>query len=163
MGVTLFALVVGDVPWRFSDSKALQVLIRDAPLAFPKGAEVSAKLQSLIGRMLEKTPERRATIIETKQHPWLTNDATEPLPSQTDDCRVPITVTNEEVTKLGTLVLVKNMLRQHSLQVSPRRARESGISLEKLSPSMTSTYRLDRAAMRMILPIELRGSRISEC
>jgi len=127
MGVTLFALVVGDVPWRSSDSKALQVLIRDAPLAFPESAEVSANLRSLIGRMLEKTPERRATIIETKQHPWLTNDATEPLPSQTDDCRVPITVTNEEVTKLGTLVLVKNMLRQHSLQVSTRRARESGI------------------------------------
>ncbi|RLU24302.1 hypothetical protein DMN91_002390 [Ooceraea biroi] len=141
MGVTLFALLVGDVPWRSSDSKTVQALIRDAPLAFPEGSEVSANLRSLIGRMLEKPPEKRATIIDVKQHPWLTRDGAEPLPSQTDTCRVPITVTNEEVTKLGTLVLVKNMLRQHSLQnpFLPKRSTRSTANNEAAVTTLTGS------------------------
>nr|XP_012219458.1 PREDICTED: LOW QUALITY PROTEIN: calcium/calmodulin-dependent protein kinase kinase 1 [Linepithema humile] len=115
MGVTLYALVTGDLPWRASDSKAIQEVVRNEPLTFPSNL-ASPDLRGLIARMLEKSPQNRIVIPEMKRHPWLTNHATEPLPTETDNCRVAVTVTDEEVTKLGTLVLIKTMLKQHSFQ-----------------------------------------------
>ncbi|CAD1469778.1 unnamed protein product, partial [Heterotrigona itama] len=58
---------------------------------------------------------------EIKEHIWLTNCGAESLPSEADNCQLPVTVTDEEVErvvtkipKLVTLILIKTMLRQHS-------------------------------------------------
>ncbi|XP_011687148.1 PREDICTED: calcium/calmodulin-dependent protein kinase kinase 2 isoform X1 [Wasmannia auropunctata] len=115
MGVTLYALVVGDLPWRASDSTAIQEIVRSKPLLFPDN-RLSSELRYLIEGMLDKSPETRLILPKVKQHPWLTNNATEPLPAEVDNCRLRVTVTEEEVIRLGTLLLVKNMLKQHSFQ-----------------------------------------------
>lgn len=117
MGVTLYALVAGHLPWNDSDGRPIHEIVRNEPLVFPSH-RMSPDMRDLIGRMLNKVPESRITISKMKQHSWLTNNATEPLPSETDNCRVPVTVTEEEVIRLGTLLMVKNMLKQHSFQVS---------------------------------------------
>lgn len=117
MGVTLYALVIGDLPWSGADAAAIYEIIRCKPLVFPQEHQVSSKLRHLIEQMLDKSPEKRIKISGIKQHSWLTNDTTEPLPSEADNCRIPVTVTDEEVIKLGTLVLIKTMLKQHSFQV----------------------------------------------
>jgi len=117
MGVTLFALVIGDLPWRASDGTTIQETVRSKPLVFPDNC-LSLELRYLIEGMLDKSPETRLTLPKLKQHPWLTNNATEPLPAEVDNCRLRVTVTEEEVIRLGTLLLVKNMLKQHSFQVS---------------------------------------------
>lgn len=117
MGITLYALVIGDLPWRASDSTTIQEIVRSKPLVFPSN-RLSSKLRYLIEGMLDKSPETRLTLPKVKQHPWLTNNATEPLPAEADNCRLRVTVTEEEVIRLGTLLLVKNMLKQHSFQVS---------------------------------------------
>ncbi|XP_025987400.2 calcium/calmodulin-dependent protein kinase kinase 1 isoform X2 [Solenopsis invicta] len=115
MGVTLYALVIGDLPWRASDSTAIQENVRSKPLVFPDN-HLSSELRYLIEGMLDKSPETRLILPKVKQHPWLTNNATEPLPAEVDNCRLRVTVTEEEVIRLGTLLLVKNMLKQHSFQ-----------------------------------------------
>ncbi|XP_028044951.1 serine/threonine-protein kinase par-1 isoform X2 [Monomorium pharaonis] len=115
MGVTLYALVIGDLPWRASDSTAIQEIVRSKPLVFPDN-RLSSELCYLIEGMLDKSPETRLILPKVKQHPWLTNNATEPLPAEVDNCRLRVTVTEEEVIRLGTLLLVKNMLKQHSFQ-----------------------------------------------
>ncbi|XP_050460764.1 calcium/calmodulin-dependent protein kinase kinase 1 [Cataglyphis hispanica] len=115
MGVTLYALVAGHLPWNESDGRAIHEIVRNEPLVFPSH-RMSLDMRDLIERMLDKVPESRITISEMKQHSWLTNNSTEPLPSEADNCRVPVTVTEEEVIRLGTLLMVKNMLKQHSFQ-----------------------------------------------
>lgn len=125
MGVTLYSLVTGKVPWDGSGSIiGVQAAVRSEPLRFPDKPNLSATLKDLISRMLEKEPEARLSITEIKNHPWVTRDGSEILPNEADNCRLPVTVTDEEVArvvtrvpKLDTLILIKTMLKQHSFQV----------------------------------------------
>lgn len=125
MGVTLYSLVTGRVPWDGAGSIiGVQAAVRTESLKFPEKPALSENLRELISKMLDKDPERRISLSEVKEHPWLTNDGAEPLPSEADNCRLPVTVTDEEVErvvtripKLDTLILIKTMLKQHSFQV----------------------------------------------
>ncbi|XP_078036985.1 uncharacterized protein LOC144470057 [Augochlora pura] len=132
MGVTLYSLVTGRVPWYGSGSIiGVQAAVRTEPLRFPDEPILSDDLRDLISRMLEKSPGERLTLSSIKEHPWLTNRSAEPLPSEADNCRLPVTVTDEEVReesvvtripKLDTLILIKTMLKQHSFQTKLHRA-----------------------------------------
>nr|XP_050857705.1 uncharacterized protein LOC127067147 isoform X2 [Vespula vulgaris] len=124
MGVTLYSLVTGRVPWDGAGSIiGVQAAIRSEPLKFPECPKLSKDLQDLIVRMLTKEPTERISLQRLKEHDWLTNTGKDPLPSEADNCRLPVTVTDEEVErvvtkvpKLDTLILVKKMLKQHSFQ-----------------------------------------------
>lgn len=126
MGVTLYCLVTGRIPWDGAGSIiGVQAAIRSEPLKFPEKPVLSQSLRELISKMLAKDPAERITLSEMKEHVWLTNRGAEPLPIEADNCRLPVTVTDEEVErvvtripKLDTLILIKTMLKQHSFQVS---------------------------------------------
>lgn len=126
MGVTLYCLVTGRIPWDGAGSIiGVQAAIRSEPLKFPEKPALSRNLRELISKMLAKDPAERITLSEMKEHVWLTNHGAEPLPIEADNCRLPVTVTDEEVErvvtripKLDTLILIKTMLKQHSFQVS---------------------------------------------
>ncbi|XP_015108722.1 probable serine/threonine-protein kinase SIS8 [Diachasma alloeum] len=124
MGVTLYSLVTGRVPWDGSGSIiGVQAAVRSEPLRFPDKPVLSDDLRDLLSHMLAKDPAMRLALDEIKSHRWLTNHGNEPLPSEADNCRLPVTVTDEEVArvvtrvpKLDTLILIKTMLKQHSFQ-----------------------------------------------
>ncbi|KAK0166847.1 hypothetical protein PV327_004327 [Microctonus hyperodae] len=124
MGVTLYSLVTGRVPWDGAGSIiGVQAAVRTEPLRFPEQPKLSENLRHLISRMLDKDPASRIHLQEIKTHCWLTNNGKDPLPSEMDNCRLPVTVTDEEVArvvtrvpKLDTLILIKTMLKQHSFQ-----------------------------------------------
>lgn len=126
MGVTLYCLVTGKIPWDGAGSIiGVQAAIRSEPLKFTEKPKLSKELCDFISKMLAKDPAERITLSEMKKHAWLTNDGAEPLPSEADNCRLPVTVTDEEVErvvtripKLDTLILIKTMLKQHSFQAS---------------------------------------------
>lgn len=125
MGITLYSLVTGRVPWDGSGSIiGVQAAIRTEPLRFPELPQLSKDLRDLVSRMLAKNPAERIEVAGIKEHRWLSNNGLEPLPSGADNCRLPVTVTDEEVArvvtrvpKLDTLILIKTMLKQHSFQV----------------------------------------------
>ncbi|KAM7310901.1 calcium/calmodulin-dependent protein kinase kinase 2 [Ixodes scapularis] len=111
MGVTLFAFVVGNVPFHDPSVLILYNKIRNQPLLFPDSPQVSPPLQDLISGMLRKDPEERLTVPEIKAHPWVTQGATCPMPSEEENC-VFVEVTEEEIDncvrtipKLDTLKL----------------------------------------------------------
>lgn len=61
-----------------------------------------------------------------QEHPWVTENGTNPLISEEENCQL-VTVTDEEVMrvittvpKLDTLILIKAMLKNHSFQVSQK-------------------------------------------
>ncbi|XP_066585927.1 calcium/calmodulin-dependent protein kinase kinase 1 isoform X2 [Prorops nasuta] len=144
LGVTLYCLVTGRIPWDGSGSiVGVQAAVRSEPLKYPEKPELSEDLRDFISKMLAKNPAERITLGEIKEHPWLTDHGAELLPTESENCRLPVTVTDEEVErvvtrvpKLDTLILIKTMLKQHSFQnpFVPRRAGKNNSETDPPSP-----------------------------
>ncbi|KAK3927327.1 Calcium/calmodulin-dependent protein kinase kinase 2 [Frankliniella fusca] len=138
MGVTLFSLVFGDVPFHDDNVLSLYHKIKTESVRFPERPAISASLKDLIERLLLKDPAARITLPEVKQHPWVTADGTEPLPSEEENC-VLVELSDEDlegvvtsIPKLDTLILIKTMLKNHSFQnpFSGRAGRAPGAAAE---------------------------------
>lgn len=130
LGVTLYAMVTGRVPWSASSSAELQRRVQKEPLPMPNKLILSPLLLRLLHRMLEKDPARRATMQEIKNDPWVTKSGQSPLPSEAENCRL-VEVTEEDMARvitsipnLSTLILIKTMLKKHSFQNPFLRSRE---------------------------------------
>uniref|UniRef100_A0A4W6DRD1 calcium/calmodulin-dependent protein kinase n=1 Tax=Lates calcarifer TaxID=8187 RepID=A0A4W6DRD1_LATCA len=120
MGVTLYCFVFGKCPFYDEYIISLHNKIKNKPVEFPETPLISNELKELIGRMLDKNPETRITIPEIKQHPWVTENGSNPLPLEEEHCTA-LEVTEEEVQNsvklipsLSTVILVKSMLRKRS-------------------------------------------------
>lgn len=122
MGVTLYAFVYGHVPFHDDNIIGLYSKIRHQQVDFSPNPPISCDLKELITRMLEKDPSKRITLPEIKDHPWVTKNGLQPLPSEEENCQL-VEVTEEDVAKvitsipkLDTLILIKHMLKKHSFQ-----------------------------------------------
>ncbi|GBP20800.1 hypothetical protein EVAR_14526_1 [Eumeta japonica] len=136
LGVTLFAMVTGRVPWYAASAAELQRRIQNDPLVFPSKLQLSEPLKNLLVRMLDKDPAKRATVHEIKVHEWVTCGGKEPLPSEQENCRL-VEVTDEDMARvvtsipnLSTLILIKTMLKKHSFQNPFLRSREGSRATE---------------------------------
>ncbi|XP_045771020.1 calcium/calmodulin-dependent protein kinase kinase 1 isoform X1 [Maniola jurtina] len=136
LGVTLYAMVTGRVPWIGATSTDLQKRILAEPLTFPPRPPLSRSLKRFLARMLDKDPVTRATMKEIKEHEWLTLGGKEPLPSEEENCRL-VEVTDEDMARvvtsipnLSTLILIKTMLKKHSFQNPFLRSREGSARRE---------------------------------
>jgi len=122
MGITLYALVYGHVPFKDENIISLYNRIKNHPVEFPSAPSISSKLKNLISNMLIKDPKKRITLPEIKVDSWITKDGTFPMPSEEENCHL-VEITEEDVAKvvtsipkLDTLILIKHMLKQHSFQ-----------------------------------------------
>ncbi|KAJ3329974.1 serine/threonine-protein kinase KIN2 [Blyttiomyces sp. JEL0837] len=70
MGIILYVLVCGKVPFDDTDMSALYRKIKSGYVEYPP--HVSSECQHLIGRMLDVNPHTRATMPEIKAHIWIT-------------------------------------------------------------------------------------------
>lgn len=66
LGVTLYAMLTGRVPWTASSPAELQRKVQNEPLVYPAKPQISRSLKHLLGRMLDKNPSTRATMQEIK-------------------------------------------------------------------------------------------------
>lgn len=121
LGVTLFSLVYGKVPFHDDNIVALYNKIRQQDLQMPDQADISPELKDLITRMLVKDPLQRIHLQQIKHHDWVTGYGLYPMASEMDNCRHLVEVTENEVQnsvhsvpKLDTLILVKAMIKNHS-------------------------------------------------
>ncbi|CEG41704.1 camk camkl ampk protein kinase [Plasmopara halstedii] len=69
LGVVLFAMVCGYLPFEDSNTNMLYKKILNANYTMP--TFLSANVQDLIRRILETDPEKRYTVDNIRQHPWL--------------------------------------------------------------------------------------------
>jgi len=121
LGVTLYSLVYGKVPFHDENIVALYNKIRAAELSQPDEPDISPELKDLISRMLIKDPIQRIKLKEIKTHDWVTGYGLYPMATEIDNCRHLVEVTENEVEnsvqsvpKLDTLILVKAMIKNHS-------------------------------------------------
>ncbi|KAJ0410257.1 hypothetical protein P43SY_002589 [Pythium insidiosum] len=70
VGVTIYALNFGYLPFFSNDMIKLFEKIEQDPLVFPADCQ-DDELKDLITRLLEKDPEKRISVEATLQHPWL--------------------------------------------------------------------------------------------
>jgi [calcium/calmodulin-dependent protein kinase] kinase len=66
MGVTLYAFVYGQIPFRDDNVMALYSKIQNDPVVFREQPPISEDLKDLMSRMLHKDPSQRLTLPEVK-------------------------------------------------------------------------------------------------
>lgn len=79
LGVTLFMMLYGRLPWYARSIPEIYRMICEDPLVFPQGLEfahIPVEAQCLIRSMLDKNPKTRATIAEMLQCVWVTDNHT---------------------------------------------------------------------------------------
>jgi len=121
LGVTLFSLVYGKVPFHDDNIVALYNKIRTQELHLPNEPDISPELKCLITQMLVKNPINRICLRDIMAHEWVTGYGLYPMASELENCKTLVEVTENEVQnsvqsvpKLDTLIMVKAMIKNHS-------------------------------------------------
>ena len=77
-GITLFYMATGKYPFVSSNHTQLYRMIQNTEPEYPPEM-LNTSLHDLISKLLNKNSEDRISIDQIKQHPWITNNGTEPL------------------------------------------------------------------------------------
>ncbi|KAI0024646.1 protein kinase-like domain-containing protein [Xylariomycetidae sp. FL0641] len=93
MGVTLYCLKYGKLPFQGSNVLDMYNAIRTEELRIPDGEDPD--FVDLITRILDKDHERRITLHEVRNHPWITRAGTDPLLPEEENCSDMIEPPNE--------------------------------------------------------------------
>ncbi|KAJ1985405.1 hypothetical protein H4R34_000059 [Dimargaris verticillata] len=109
LGVTLYCLALGQLPFTGRSVPDMYEAIVAAPLTVPD--TLDADLRDLLGRILDKNPESRLTLMDIRHHPWTTNHGQRPLASFDDNCKDVITEITEHdiqnaIKTIGNLATV---------------------------------------------------------
>ncbi|KAG2495613.1 hypothetical protein HYH03_006213 [Edaphochlamys debaryana] len=81
LGVCVYMLLFGELPFKGSAPFVVYENIRSAPLALPSHTRISEQLRDLLMRLLDKDPTRRMTVHDAVVHPWVTAQGLAPLPT----------------------------------------------------------------------------------
>ena len=79
MGVCLYALVFGTIPFSASNLYKLFQKVQEEPIRFPSTPSVSPALVSVLEQMLAKDPKKRIAISELRKDSWVTCDGAYPM------------------------------------------------------------------------------------
>lgn len=92
MGVTLYQLLFGRLPFRSESMVDLFDQIVNEEVVLPSG--VDPHLKDLFDRILERRPQKRISMDTLRKHPWVTCAGADPLLSReenTASCMTPVT------------------------------------------------------------------------
>ncbi|PSN71063.1 Pkinase-domain-containing protein [Corynespora cassiicola Philippines] len=125
MGVTLYCLMFGRIPFEKHGMIELYQSIRMDRPEFE--VEVNEDFKDLILRLLQKDPEKRITMEEIREHPWVTRKGTDPLLPTSENVAVIVEPpTDEEVNaaitgNMGHLVTVVRAVKRFKQLLFRRR------------------------------------------
>ncbi|KAI4115563.1 MAG: hypothetical protein LQ345_003874 [Seirophora villosa] len=134
MGVTLYCLRFGKIPFERPGVLQLYECIRNDRFNMDSGAECSENLKDLLTKLLDKNPRTRITMSELREHPWVTRNGEDLLLSAEENTANLIEPPTEEETNnaitsnLGNvLVLMKAVKAFKRLLERRKPGRMSGI------------------------------------
>ncbi|CAO3614260.1 unnamed protein product [Cunninghamella echinulata] len=137
MGVTLYCLVYGHLPYTSTNIIELMDKIKDEPVTYEHLE--NQDLLHLLERLLNKDPETRITMSELRQDPWVTNHGEDPLISEEENCEMVVTELTDDdihnaiksIASILTVVKAVAKFKRHSRSFSQQ-------SLSKLMTSSDS-------------------------
>ncbi|KAL6160310.1 hypothetical protein ACJBU6_01654 [Exserohilum turcicum] len=125
MGCTLYCLLFGRIPFEKHGMIELYQSIRLDPIEFD--TECGDDLKDLLLRLMEKDPQKRITMEQIREHPWVTRQGTDPLLPKSENVAVIIEPpTDEEVNaaitgNMGHLVTVVRAVKRFKQLLFRRR------------------------------------------
>ncbi|KXJ94220.1 kinase-like domain-containing protein [Microdochium bolleyi] len=93
MGVTLYCLRYGKLPFNKQGVLEMYEAIRNEEVPIPAGEDPI--FVDLLSRILDKNPETRISMPELRNHPWVTGEGSDPLLSTEENCATIIDAPNE--------------------------------------------------------------------
>lgn len=151
LGVVLFAMVCGFLPFEDSNTNLLYKKILSANYKMP--TFLSANAQDLIRHILETDPEKRFTVDKIRQHPWLAGVQTPDLSgfdvggsSKSDEIKARHDLVLDQLEPLGL----------------PRDEVQTSLSKKAFNRFTSSYYLLDSKLQRImrsrIVPVSISGN-----
>ncbi|KAK4169257.1 putative calcium/calmodulin-dependent protein kinase [Cladorrhinum sp. PSN259] len=132
MGVSLYCLRYGRVPFERSNVLDMYEAIKTET---PKLAEdESPEFVDIMNRLLEKDPEKRITMAELREHPWVTRNGEDPLFSAEENCSDPVDLPNPlEINhaftrQMSHLICVMKAIRKFKGLLANKRGRQTPLS-----------------------------------
>ncbi|RYC60436.1 hypothetical protein CHU98_g5784 [Xylaria longipes] len=126
MGITLYCLKYGELPFNGNSVLDMYEAIREQPVSLPDGEDPD--FVDLITRILDKNNSTRITLPEIRNHPWVTKNGDDPLLSEEENCSDMVETPNElEVNhaftrKMDHLICVMRAIQRFKGLISPSRA-----------------------------------------
>ncbi|KAI0486807.1 kinase-like domain-containing protein [Xylaria cf. heliscus] len=126
MGITLYCLKYGELPFSSNSILDMYQAIREKPISLPD--EEDPDFVDLITRILDKNSSTRITLPEIRNHPWVTKNGDDPLLSEEENCSDVVETPNElEVNhaftrKMDHLICVMRAIQRFKSLISPSRA-----------------------------------------
>lgn len=145
LGVSLYALIFGCLPFISDNYVQMYEMIKAAEIQYPK--PVSASLQDLFSKVLERDPQQRITLSQLHQHLWVTSDGELPMELPKFER---LHITDEEVSnaitkirfvdRVALMVKVKGRFRKKAEEARERtRNRASPEPTASASPQPSSS------------------------
>ncbi|KAJ5610126.1 hypothetical protein N7510_006845 [Penicillium lagena] len=126
MGVTLYCIRYGRLPFEKESIFELYESIRNDPVVYEDEADESFK--DMMEQILEKDPSKRIKMRDLRDHPWVTKNGTEPLlPWEENTAQVIEPPTEEEMDSaitrnMGRLMTVMKAVTNFKHLVHPTKA-----------------------------------------
>ncbi|KAI1316572.1 hypothetical protein EDD11_009837 [Mortierella claussenii] len=147
MGVTLYCLRYGRLPYISESILDMQRVIREEDLVIPE--EKDPRFEELIKKLLEKDPIKRVTIEQLRSDAWLTNDGKENLISKEENTVNAVTEVTEEdlrgaIQKINSLVTVFKAIARFKRGIKSPGPRSSPVSAGEDSPAAATASESER-------------------
>ncbi|GAB7343701.1 hypothetical protein MBLNU457_1684t1 [Dothideomycetes sp. NU457] len=108
MGVTLYCLKFGKIPFEKGSMLELYDSIRADEFDLP--GKQDPNLVDLMRQILEKNPEKRITMKQLREHPWVTKNGEDPLLSEQENCADIVEPPTEEEKEQAITGNVSNLM-----------------------------------------------------
>ena len=92
MGVSLYCLYYGRLPFERNGVLEMYEAIKTETPQLP--ADEDPQFVDLMNRLLEKDPEKRITMTQLREHPWVTKGGEDALLSTEENCSDPVELPN---------------------------------------------------------------------
>ncbi|KAK0645944.1 kinase-like domain-containing protein [Cercophora newfieldiana] len=93
MGVTLYCLRYGRIPFERDSVLDMYGAIKTETPKYPPYE--NERFLDLMSRLMEKDPEKRITMDQLREHPWVTRGGEDPLLSHDENCTDPLDLPND--------------------------------------------------------------------
>ncbi|GAO19603.1 hypothetical protein UVI_02063780 [Ustilaginoidea virens] len=139
MGVTLYCLKYGKIPFSRSGVLEIYEAIKTDDPPIPENEDPA--FADLMGKILEKDPEKRIAMPELREHSWVTKGGVDPLLSTEDNCANMVEPPNElELSraftrKMNHLVSMMKVIQKFRMLLAKIRTRRGGVGAESCAAS----------------------------